>query len=271
MVPRALVIRRVRNRLLRESYPRTQMALIVALTGGFGLLSSFTMLNLGVDSMALRYPVALACAYLFFLFLIWLWLRTKSDDYLVDVGVWGGPSGTGAPQAPPEFTSGNGGDFGGGGASGAFDAQTPAPSSLVGQTPPLASTESTASADRATFSLPDADADELTIPLVVIALSATIAVASIYVVSIAPVLFAEVLVDGALSYALFNRLRRKQERRHWLTSTLRLTMLPFVMTAMFLGVAGHAMEIHAPGAKSIGQVMAREGGSATPTQQLQTD
>ncbi|TCO96867.1 hypothetical protein EV684_1284 [Rubrivivax gelatinosus] len=46
------------------------MALLVALTGGFGLLASFTLLRLGLDSMALRYPLALAFAYLFFLFLI---------------------------------------------------------------------------------------------------------------------------------------------------------------------------------------------------------
>ena len=147
------------------------MALIVALTGGFGLLSSFTMLNLGVDLMALRYPIALGCAYLFFLIWLWLWLwlwlRTKADDYLGDIGVPGGPSGSGAPPAPPEFASGNGGNFGGGGASGAFDTQTPAPASLAGRTPPSVSTESTAFPDRATFSLPDADADELTIPLVV--------------------------------------------------------------------------------------------------------
>ena len=240
MVTRDLVIQRIRTRLLRESYPRTQMALIVALTGGFGLLSSFTMLNLGVDSMALRYPIALGCAYLFFLFLIWLWLRTTPDDYLlVDASFSGGPTGTASSEAPPAFPSGGGGDFGGGGASGAFDDPT------------------SVTASKSTLSFPDADADELTIPLVVIALSATVAVASVYVVSIAPVLFAEVLVDGALSYALFNRLRREQERRHWLSSALRRTIIPFVLTAIFLGVAGYAMQIHAPGAKSIGQVMAR--------------
>jgi uncharacterized PurR-regulated membrane protein YhhQ (DUF165 family) len=81
-------------------------------------------------------------------------------------------------------------------------------------------------------------------------------VASVYVVPIAPLLFAEVLVDGALSYALFHRLRRKQEQRHWLRSALRRTLLPFLATAVFLAAAGAAMQIHAPGARSIGQVMA---------------
>ena len=69
---RALAIQRVKDRLARDSFPRIQMVLLVALTGGFGLLASFTMLQFGVDSMALRYPLALAFAYVFFLFLIWL-------------------------------------------------------------------------------------------------------------------------------------------------------------------------------------------------------
>ena len=67
---RARAIQRVRERLVRESFPRVQMALIVALTGGFGLLASFVMLQFGLGSMAIRYPLALSLAYCFFLFLI---------------------------------------------------------------------------------------------------------------------------------------------------------------------------------------------------------
>jgi len=61
------------------------MTLIVALTGGFGLLASFVMLKAGLESMAIRYPLALSVAYLFFLVLIWLWLRTKAEVYLDSV------------------------------------------------------------------------------------------------------------------------------------------------------------------------------------------
>jgi hypothetical protein len=39
------------------------------------------LLLAGVDSMALRYPLALAGAYTFFLCLLWLWVSTKADDY----------------------------------------------------------------------------------------------------------------------------------------------------------------------------------------------
>jgi hypothetical protein len=90
---------------------------------------------------------------------------------------------------------------------------------------------------------------------VVILLAIGLAVASLYVVYIAPVLFAEVLVDGALSYALFKRLRA-EDRPMWISSAVRHTWLPFAITAVFLMAVGAAMSAYAPGAKSIGQVMA---------------
>lgn len=241
---RALAIQRVKDRLAQESFPRIQMALIVALTGGFGLLASFTMLRFGVDSMALRYPLSLAFAYMFFLFLIWLWLRTKAEDYLDVPDITGLISRPGMPGGLPDFKSGGGGDFGGGGASGTFDGAA-APVEESGFSPLNAVGEAVGSA---------VDADEFAIPLVAITLAVSIAVASLYVVYIAPILFAEVLVDGALSYVLFRHLR-SQHSQHWLSSALRRTVLPFMATAVFLVAVGAAMAAFAPGAKSVGEVM----------------
>jgi hypothetical protein len=241
---RALAVRRVKDRLMHESFPRMQMALIVALTGGFGLLASFTMLQLGMDSMAVRYPLALLFAYLFFLFLIWLWLRTNAEDYLDVPDISGISPPPRASEYLPEFRSHGGGDFGGGGASGSFDdagntidAAISSPLSSVG--------DSIGSA---------VEAEELAIPLVAIALAFGIALASLYVVYIAPALFAEVLVDGALSYVLFRHLR-DQDPRHWLSSTVRHTAVPFAVTAIFLVAVGAAMAAYAPEAKSVGQVI----------------
>lgn len=241
---RELVVQRVKRRLIRESFPRLQMALIVALTGGFGLLASFTLLRLGLDSMALRYPLALAFAYLFFLFLIWLWLRTNADDYrdapdIVNLALSRGESG-----GPPDLQSGGGGDFGGGGATAAFDGSAAPVDEAVAS--PLGTVREAAETA--------AQADEAAIPLAAIALAVGIAVASLYVVYIAPVLFAEVLVDGALSYALFRHLRG-QDRQHWLASAFGRTIWPFTATAVFLMVVGAAMAAYAPGAKSVGQVV----------------
>ncbi|CAN7535024.1 hypothetical protein LJR039_003682 [Pseudorhodoferax sp. LjRoot39] len=136
--------------------------------------------------------------------------------------------------------SGGGGDFGGGGASAAFDGPS-------ADGAPLGALGDAASAA--------AEGDELAVPLLAIALAVGLALASLYVVYIAPVLFAEVLVDGALSYALFRHLRG-QDPAHWLASTVRRTVLPFAATAVFVALVGAAMAAYAPGAQSIGQVMA---------------
>jgi len=75
-------IERVRDALERNEYPRLRMLLIVALTGGCGFLASALMLHHGVESIALRYPLALCVAYGAFLLLLWAWLRSRPDDYL---------------------------------------------------------------------------------------------------------------------------------------------------------------------------------------------
>jgi hypothetical protein len=244
MANRSRAIQRVRERLMRDSFPRAQMALIVALTGGFGLLASFVMLQFGINAMALRYPLALSLAYIFFLFLIWLWLRTNAQDYLDVPDISNLIPRPGQSAGAPDFKSGSGVDFASGQATGALDGYATGlnettPSPLTGVGDPVGSVMG---------------ADELAIPVLAIALAIGIALASFYVVYIAPVFFAEVLVDWALSFALFRHLR-SQDPRHWLSSTFRRTAMPFVVTAVFLMVVGAAMSAYAPGAKSIGQFL----------------
>lgn len=240
---RSQVVNRVQQKLEKESYPRLQMTLIAALTGAFGLLSSYILLLQGVDGMALRYPLSLA--YAMFLFLIWLWLRTNADDY-TDIPDFPDalPSGGGGTPGLP-LRSGRGGDFGGGGASGSFDesaylaAESASPIRGVG--------ESAASV---------AEADELAIPLLAVVLALGLALASFYVIYIAPALLAEVLVDGALSFALY-RYMRGEDTAHWLATAVRRTIQPFLATAVFLAIIGVAMSAYAPGARSIGEVIHR--------------
>lgn len=254
---RSLAITRVQRQLIEQSFPRLQMMLIVLLTGGCGLLSSFVLLHLGVHGMALRYPLALALAYGGFLLLIGLWLRVRADE-MTDVPdlVQAGPDVLpdiavdlphALPDALPALVSGGGGDFAGAGASASFDA----PVGLVKQAGE-ASGEAVGKAVGAV-----ADADELAIPLLLLALALGLALASLYVVYIAPMLFAEVLVDGALSVALYRHLKG-QEPRHWLVGTLRRTALPFAATAVLLALLGAALTAQAPGAHSLGQVLQRQ-------------
>ena len=235
------------------------MTLIAALTGGIGLLSSFVMLRLGLDSMAFRYPLAVCCAYLFFLFLVWLWLRTNAEDYadLPDLSPGFGNASGGQSSSAPDFRSGEGGDFGGGGASASFDASSGA--SDAPATPDGLSMDAGAPFKEALS--PIGDADEFAIPLAALALAVGLAIASLYIIYIAPIVFAEVLVDGALSYALFRHLKG-HDPRHWLTSAVNRTIVPFAATAIFVAILGTAMSAYAPGAVSIGQVFGHKSAAA---------
>jgi hypothetical protein len=242
---RQQLIRRIKNQLESRGYPRLQMMLLVALTGGAGFLASYSLLRSGIDTLAVRYPLAVGAAYIAFLLLLWLWLRTKPDDYegLDEVAsdiFESLPEGAGKVAARYQ---GGGGQFGGGGSSGRWDSRSDS-ESLV--------------------ELPDvsvaniADADELAVPLAVILFIAglllTVFIASASVIYSAPVLFAELLLDGVLAATLYRRLRRIHSR-HWLESAVRRTIVPFAITAMSLAVAGWGMSIYAPEARTIGDVL----------------
>ncbi|WP_428415704.1 hypothetical protein [Methylibium sp.] len=262
---RSLVVLRLQRELEEGSWPRLQMSLIVALTGAAGLLFSFLLLRAGVDGMALRYPLALAGAYMVFLFLLWLWLRTQASDYgdVPDpMGLFPGQGGGGGScEVPVPMQAGGGGDFGGGGASASFDG--PGSGWAGGGASPPSSSSSSSIGD----AVGSFDADELAIPLIAVALAVGLALASLYVVYVAPVLFAELLLDGALSYTLYRRLRAGDDSPHWFTTALRRTALPFALTGVFLAVVGLALSAYAPGARSLGEALhpvARPGAGETP-------
>ncbi len=241
--PRAKTVQRIAAHLRHRGFPRVQMVVVVALTGAFGLLASFLLLHLGVDSMAVRYPLALSVAYLFFLALIGMWLRAKSETYVDALDLFG-HSATHLPARSDASLEGDH-DVGGGEGTASFE-------------PPSA--DAGGGLDAWTGSVGAVvEADELAIPLVAIALATALAaglvVSAAYVVYVAPVLFAEVLLDGVLSYALFHRLSAS-ERSFWLTSAVRHTIVPFAATAAFLVVLGGVLSAYAPGATSVGQVLA---------------
>jgi len=250
-------IRRLMGKLEGDGFPRLQMFFLVMLTGAAGLAASFTLLHGGVESMLARYPLSVGCAYLAFLFMLWLWLRTKADDYLdgsFDIPL---PSGShdGASiglEHAPNFSAGGGG-YGGGGASGSFqpDDSLPAPSLPEVNIP---GGDSVGEAVGEVIGGADEAAIPLAIALLIAALAAGLLFASLYIVYLAPALFAELLVDGALSASLYRRMRGLQTR-HWLESAVRRTAAPFAVTALTLGAVGYAFQWYAPQAHTLGEVL----------------
>lgn len=244
------LIERIRRELERRGYPRLQMLLLVSLTGGAGFLASYALLHAGLETIGLRYGLAVAIAYVFFLLLLWLWLRTDADTYDGLDEAIGEVIG-----AIPERTAGQaryqggGGEFGGGGSSGRWQDSGSVSEPLV-EVPDVPDMPD----------MPDLpDADEATIPLgillVVVTIVVTVLTASVSVVYSAPVLFAELLVDGVLSATLYRRLRRL-DTRHWLQPAVRRTVVPFAITALLMMSIGWGLSQYAPAARSLGEALA---------------
>ena len=243
-------INRLRLRLERDSYPRLQMSLIVAITGAAGFLASYSMLQAGVAEMWFRYLCAFGIAYLVFLGLLWLWLRTSASDYgdVPDVsGLVPAPGGDGASVLR---YSGKGGDFAGGGASGSFD--TPASEVIAFDGQGAGALFDGDAVGKAVGAA--AEADELAIPLIVLVLFGVLLCSSFFIIYSAPVLFAELMLDGILATTLYRRLRRL-ETRHWLETAVRRTAWPFLITALLVAACGWGMKAYAPEAQSIGDVI----------------
>lgn len=252
-LPRQRHLQRLRWRLERDSFPRLQMLLLVLLTAGSGLLASFALLHAGLTHMGWRYGAAFLLAYGVFLGLLWLWLRTRAEDYadipdLTDLGrlVPSEPSTSGGSST----LEGLGGHFGGGGASSHFDA--PAVAETLSE--PAAPAEALSNGGDAIGQAlgAAAEGEELAIPLIVIVLAAALVLSSAFIVYSAPSLFAELLLDGTLAATLYRRLHRL-ERRHWLETALRQTLLPFLLTGLLVTGCGAALHHFAPGAHTLGE------------------
>lgn len=206
--------------MLRLHSPRLQMSLIVALTAAVGFLCSVLLLSFGVNAMWQRYPLAVAVAYAAFLFFLWCWLRWREDDWSENL------------ELPDSSGKSGGGKC------------TPTERPM----------------DHDDVDLPDVTGaidggDELVLVVIAIAILLAAASAAIWMIWVAPALFAEILVDAALAQGLYRRIPGFQEQ-HWLQTATKRTALPFGITAVVLALVGAAMQHFVPTAKSIGQVFA---------------
>lgn len=239
------LVEKTRERLLKQGLPRLQMSGLLALTGAAGFLTSFSLLELGVESMAVRYPVVVLAAYAVFLLLlrVWLWMQRDGSwdagDFidLTEVVV-DGAEGVGS-------LTGGGGSFGGGGASASFEAprvpvpKVPAPKSGGG------------GGKSFDFGL-DLDEGGIVVLIAVLILAVAALGTALWVVWSAPVLLAEVLVDGLVLTGLYRRLRREPEPTSWLVGAVRRTWLPALVAAALFCFSGWLLQKAAPEARSIG-------------------
>lgn len=212
------------------------MSLILLLTGFIGFISSFSLLHLGIDKMWIRYPLAILSAYAAFLLLLRLWLAIQRSQFNADSS---GDVDFVETNRNPDSGFGGNADFGGGGAGGSWDG---------------GNVSSNASVTGSGLDGFDFDLDEIGVLILAIVAIIGGIVASFYIIYIAPILLAEILVDGLLLGGLHRRVRHI-EQKHWLQTAVYKTFLPAILCALFFMLAGGLLQSIAPEAKSIGEVL----------------
>ncbi len=260
----------MRRLLLRRGMPRVEMSLILGATGAAGFLASYSMLRLGVSLMWLRYALAVLLAYAVFLLLLRLWLLLhgrvlRGDLTDFDLGLLNTPLDSGGGAARAE-TFGGGGDFAGGGAGGSWGGGVSEGLSRV-STPPVTGGVTGVGTGGAgggaggggvgsgLFDSLDFGVDDegCVFFLLALALIAAGVCASLYVVYAAPLLLAEILVEGVLLSGLYRGMRRARQGGDWLGAALRRTWLPVLLTLLTFAAAGYLFQRAAPRARSIGE------------------
>ena len=244
---RAQLVARLEARIAARA-PRFQLSAIMVLAASGAFVASVIALRLGLDSMAIRYPLAVVVGYLAFLVLIRGWIawhrrgRSESDGSIlgsladsIDAGKLSVPSRAGAQ--PSFFAGGRSGGAGGG-------------SSWAGVVSPSRSSGHGSSGGSGQ-SLDFDDAWPL-----VLALACAVGglLAIFYVIYTAPVLLAEVALDAAIISTLYKRLA-KHEMSHWALTVVRRTWVPALVLVAFAALGGWALERAAPDARSLGGVI----------------
>ena len=258
----------IRGVLQRRASPRLHMSALVLATAAIGFLASYLMLKAGLTLMAIRYPLAVAIAYAGFLGLVSVWLRRfrlhvreakhpHGEIDIVEVPLeLLSRTGSGSSGGGSEPRFGGGGDFKGAGASRSWvgiSEASPPPIVIAAPRSASVSTSGGGGGGGGGFDF-DGEAIVVIIPVaIIVALSLSVL---LYVVYIAPILFAELLLDAGLAAGLYHRLSGI-ERRSWLTTAVRNTAVPAGLVAGLLAIAGAVMQGVYPEAVSIGRVVER--------------
>jgi hypothetical protein len=214
---RQTIIGRLRRRLEQRGSPRLLMSVLVALTGCAGFLCSAALLHAGVTELWWRYLLSVGAAYLTFLISLWLWMRLSAPSYI--------------------------------------DARDLMGLTREDQSWDDAWRERRSRRDASLEDVLDGDLEAVLLWLAIVLLG-TVLSACFYIIYAAPVLFAELMLDGVLSATLYSRLRTL-DARHWLETALRRTYKMFMAAATIMAGLGIAMAEYAPGARSIGEVVSR--------------
>ncbi len=246
----------LRERIVRMHPVRLHCALILVACFGAGLLATKLLLMAGIETMWIRYAIALGVAYAVFLLGVRIWLRYAGFD--VHVLPRRREGGYDVPdllpdnvtiRGPADIFRGGGGRSGGGGASMRFDAGTAseAKARAVFGTSASSSSSSTGGG----WGL---DLDDGLVLLALIAVALAVSGAVIYLIWAAPTILAEAAFAALLSAGLV-RSTRRIAAGDWMTSVIGNTWVAFGVVSIFaIGFAVYAQHVY-PDARTLADVV----------------
>ncbi len=239
------------------------MAFILAAVALSGLLASKVFHAFHMESMAIRYPLAVLFSYLAFFVCVRLWLMwvtwTKSsasgNSGWIDVPAPSGSSGGGSTFLP----RGGGGNFSGAGASASFSEEGASAGGRLGAAVSAGDVSDSPASESgsalgAAADILDGDSVAAIVAIVVLAsLVATILGSAVYVITEAPLILSEAAFDGLLAASLARRTRMFNEE--WVGGIFRQTWKPFVVTLAVAFFAALVLHHYFPLATSLTEVL----------------
>ncbi len=263
-----LVKQKFKKRFIKRVFTRFHMSLILFGTILSGVIFSKIFLVVGLNNLIVRFFIVLVLAYLSFFVFMKLWLHYLTTPYrkkrigenLMDAAD--------AITIIPDFSStssaldmsapdmiGHGGEFGGGGASGAWSGASVLSEMAVSEGI-AETTESTSEtlAEAASEAISEiAIADEggiLLIPLVLLLL--IIFGGAIYLIYAAPAIISEAAFELILATTLIKK-ARTINNPNWMGSVFRATWPAFALTLVIAIIAGWALMAYCPQATKISE------------------
>lgn len=243
----------------KRFFLRFHIALILIGVSSSGLIFSELLLEAGVRSMLIRYPIVLALSYLMFFIFIKIWLlyiqRTSSSN-LSDDGLCHPvfiPGGGSAPVgSAADLTIPGGGEFGGGGASGDFTDSSIAGDVPAGTSNVISKAVVTQSGESSCLpDTPDIDLDKGGIVLIALGiLLALILGAGFYLIYAAPAILSDAALQVIMASSLY-KASKKMDDPDWVGSIFKATWIAFAIVAVLTIAVACVATHYCPGATKL--------------------
>lgn len=250
-------IDRFKQGMLKKYFLRFHMSLMLMAVVASGMLASKALLEIGLHSPLLRYPLATLVSYGVFVGLVRLWISYICGrwnfglDSLGDLntssssggGNWGGSGGGGGVRF-------GGGSSGGGGAS---DNWAAALSESEAAAPiPTTTSSSSGGGSWSLGGLGDIslDGDDVWILILLAVLVLAICLSGGYLIWAAPNILPDVAVQAVIIPTLARK-AKKMESRGWVEGLIKSTILPFLAVLLITVILGWAVHSACPQASRL--------------------